>query len=286
MEENMTKENIAAPVKKRRRRKPLPVLAFIDTEFNAFDYYGQNGGTQEIIQIGMVITKGGKIIDNFSSYCALKKGHVLSKRSIRLTGIQNEDLKNAPSFEAVLETMNTLLDEHLPIAIYAYGSEDKLQMINTARLHRLDKATLRHIDHIEDNMHLLASKLGVKKRSNLSLSVKDLCTICEIDADKPHDAYNDALYLAQCSEKIRKGDFSAANVQTLLDKKLWMSNYRIARRIKESHEHLLLDDSDLAPIRALIAKLQEDGGYPDYQLQAILDDILMLSGRIPELDKK
>ena len=283
-ESNTTKEKDAARGR-RRRRKPAQATAYLDTEFNAFDYFGQNGGNQEIIQIGAVIMKGGKQVDEFQTFCALKKGHLVSRRTIRLTGITKADLQDAPAFPEALEMLNDFLDQYAPKAIYAYGDEDRVQMLNTARLNGVRKESLRYVEKIENILKRLSTQLGLKKRSNLTLSVNDLCKICEVSAEHQHDALNDAVYLALCSELILRGAFSRENVQKLIDRKSWMSNYRISRRIKDRRETVILEDSDLAPIKAVISTLQEDGLYPDYQLQAIYDDLLMITGREPETGK-
>ena len=268
---------------RRRRRKPAQATAYLDTEFNAFDYYGQNGGSQEIIQIGAVIMKGGKQVDEFQTFCALKKGHLVSRRTIRLTGITKSDLQDAPVFPEALEMLNAFLDRYAPKAIYAYGDEDRVQMLNTAHLNGIRKESLRHVEKIENILKRLSTQLGLKKRSNLTLSVHDLCEICGLSADHQHDALNDAVYLALCSELILRGAFDPDNLQKLLYRKSWMSNYRISRRIKDRRDSVILEDTDLAPIKAVISTLQEDGVYPDYQLQAIYDDLLMITGREPEI---
>ena len=278
-------ERTEQPAKRRRRRKPAAVTAYLDTEFNAFDYFGQNGGNQEILQIGAVIMKGGKQIDAFQTFCALRKGHLISRRTVKLTGITKADLKDAPEFPEALEMLNDFLDQYAPKAIYAYGDEDRVQMLNTARLNGVRKESLRYVEKIENILKRLSTQLGLKKRSNLTLSVNDLCKICEVSAEHQHDALNDAVYLALCSELILRGAFSRENVQKLIDRKSWMSNYRISRRIKDRRETVILEDSDLAPIKAVISTLQEDGLYPDYQLQAIYDDLLMITGREPETGK-
>ncbi len=271
--------------KKRRRRRAQKTIAYIDTEFNAFDYYGQNGGSQEILQIGAVIMKGGKQIDGFQTYCSLKPGHVLSRRSEKLTGIKKSDLKGAPDFPHALDMLNAFFEKHEPSAIYAYGGEDKLQMTNTARIYGLGKEKLYYVDRIDNNLKKLSTQLGLKKRSNLTLSVKDLCDICEINSEGQHDAFNDAVYLAVCSELINRGAVDPESVDRLLYKKSWMSNYRMSRRIRDRRDTVILEDKDLAPIKALIGSLKEEGQYPDYQLQAIYDDLLMITGRSPETEE-
>ena len=71
MADDRSKKKTTAADKKPTRKpvkKPDPYIAFLDTEFNAFDYYDQNGGKQEIIEIGVVVMRSGKVLDGFRSF--------------------------------------------------------------------------------------------------------------------------------------------------------------------------------------------------------------------------
>ena len=71
-------------------------------------------GVDEIIEIGLVRVKGGRILDRFSTL-------VWSDRPIppwvgRLTGIANDDLEGAPTFSDVAEEVHALLDGNVFVA--------------------------------------------------------------------------------------------------------------------------------------------------------------------------
>ncbi|MCP4291864.1 MAG: hypothetical protein GY780_08530 [bacterium] len=71
-------------------------------------------GVDEIIEIGLVVMRGGEILDRFETL-------VWSDRSIppwvaRLTGISSQDLEGAPTFSDVAETVATLLDGNVFVA--------------------------------------------------------------------------------------------------------------------------------------------------------------------------
>jgi DNA polymerase III epsilon subunit family exonuclease len=71
-------------------------------------------GVDEIIEIGVVLVRGGKIARRFETL-------VWSDRTIppwvaRLTGIDNDDLEGAPTFSDVAENLFEILDGHVFVA--------------------------------------------------------------------------------------------------------------------------------------------------------------------------
>jgi DNA polymerase III epsilon subunit family exonuclease len=71
-------------------------------------------GVDEIIEIGLIQVRGGKIVHRFESL-------VWSDRSIppwvaRLTGISNEDLEGEPTFSDLAEDLVGMLDGHVFVA--------------------------------------------------------------------------------------------------------------------------------------------------------------------------
>ena len=268
----------------KERPKIYPFVAYLDTEFNAFDYYGQNEGIQEVIEIGLVIMRKDELVDGFRSFCALKEGHVLTRRSEQLTGICPDDLADAPHFADVIEHMNVFLDMYNPKDIYAYGPEDRMQLLKTSELYNIRNSEMYYINRIQDIMKNLSKKLGAREKSKLSLSVKDICAVCGIDAKGIHDAYNDALYLGRCSEMIKSGQVDPSRLDAVLADKNWLSGYRSSRRFKDRRETVMLRDEQLEPIRYAISRLSQEHRYPDHQLRALWDDLLVITGREPEFE--
>ncbi len=71
-------------------------------------------GVDEIIEIGVVVSRGSRIIEQFETL-------VWSDRNIppwvaRLTGINNDDLEGAPTFSDVAETLSGLMDGRVFVA--------------------------------------------------------------------------------------------------------------------------------------------------------------------------
>lgn len=61
---------------------------------------GLDPKVDKIIEIGAVRVENGEIVDTFQSF--VNPGRMLSEKITELTGISDEDLKNAPSIEEVL----------------------------------------------------------------------------------------------------------------------------------------------------------------------------------------
>ncbi len=82
------------------------IFCVVDIETN-----GSKPGTSQVIEIGAVKVKGGKIIDKMETYVACA---YLPDQIIKLTGIEPEDLQGAPNRREAL----TMLKEFLGDAIF------------------------------------------------------------------------------------------------------------------------------------------------------------------------
>ena len=73
-------------------------LAFIDLETTGFDRH-----RDEIIEVGVVLTKGPEILDRFATF--VRPSRPIPPETTQLTGITNEDVAQAPVIEAVIATL-------------------------------------------------------------------------------------------------------------------------------------------------------------------------------------
>src|SRR5438270_6033740 len=76
--------------------KPCPflkdkILAFIDTETS-----GSTPGRDKIIEVGIVKVKNNKVIAKYNQL--INPNRHINSFITQLTGIRNEDVKNAPTF--------------------------------------------------------------------------------------------------------------------------------------------------------------------------------------------
>ena len=88
-------------------------VCFLDTEFNATDYAEQNDGVQEITEIGAVIFRNGKPAERFLRCCLIKKGHILTDRCMKITGMTPGKMKRKgiPFIQAMKE-LGEFLDKN------------------------------------------------------------------------------------------------------------------------------------------------------------------------------
>lgn len=92
-------------------QQPLDEATFVVVDLETT---GSVIGVDEIIEIGAVVVRGGRIIDQFDSL-------IWSDRNIppwvaRLTGISNADLEGAPTFSDVAEDLIRLIDGRVFVA--------------------------------------------------------------------------------------------------------------------------------------------------------------------------
>ncbi len=138
-------------------------------------------GVDEIIEIGLVVIRGGRIIDRFETM-------VWSDRTIppwvaRLTGISNDDLEGAPTFSDVAEELFSLLDDNVFVA---HDIRFDLPFLRWEFARRgLARPAVTGL------CTLVLSRLLWPDLSSRSLP--DLARAFDVDHDNPHRAADDAL---------------------------------------------------------------------------------------------
>lgn len=253
---------------------------YIDTEFNGQDFKNQNKGFQDVVQIGAVMVRGGSVLDTFSTYIHLPKGVHASKRLEALTGINSDTLRDAPSFERAMKDFVAFVNGYEPVKIYSYGSEDRKRLEETMRHCKLESQEVDEcIKRVTDVMPFIDELLG-RKESHGQLSMAELCEICYVDPVDAHDAFQDAKFLGQCVENLKKGKFSKKKYSRIVEEKKYRINYFNKRRIrmplKEGETALTADEA--SAVINLITRAQKTGKYRDFELDALRDDILTLAG--------
>ncbi|MDX2473771.1 MAG: exonuclease domain-containing protein, partial [Candidatus Krumholzibacteria bacterium] len=162
---------------------PLLAKTLKEATFSVVDLEttGSVIGVDEIIEIGLIQVRGGKIVHRFESL-------VWSDRPIppwvaRLTGISNEDLEGEPTFSDLAEDLVGLLDGHvfvahdirfdLPFMRWEFGRRGLVRPPVTG---------------------LCTLELSRQLWPDLSSrSLSDLARTFGVDHDNPHRAADDAL---------------------------------------------------------------------------------------------
>lgn len=217
---NNISSEVFAKSKKRKRKgssKKIPSVCFIDTEFNAIDYTGQNHGIQEVIEIAAVIFQNGEPVDRFQRYCKLTDGHVITKRSKSFNGITEEILneKGIPFKDAMAEFISFLSKYDIK-KIFAFGTSDKVELKRTAKLNECGKGTKRMINKIADVYPKFCGKFNITE----AFSLKEICEICHIEhGSRAHSALYDAEDTGLSYYKMRRKNFDLEKIEQIRDKK-------------------------------------------------------------------
>ena len=153
--------------------------AIIDIETN-----GAKPGYSQVIEIGGVKVKNGKIIDRLESFvsCAY-----LPDSIIELTGITPKDLENAPSRKEAL----TKLKEFLGDAIFVAHNVEFDYNFLSASFERFGLGSI-------GNLRLCTIELAKKTIEAPKYGLAGLCDFLNIEMASHHRAYSDAL----CSWQI------------------------------------------------------------------------------------
>ena len=272
------------------RKRKAGITCYLDTEFNGMDYHGQNGNYQDVVQIGAVMMFHGKVYAEFNSYCRLPRGSYPSKRLEQLTGITKETLAGAPTYCEALSDFVEFIDMYEPAKIYAYGSEDKLRLLETIRhSHITDRSLIDTVSRVTDILPFIDEVLHKgKKKGTLSLS--ELCDICTVTVEDEHDAFSDARRLGLCYENIKRGNYSREVYESITERKEYRISYYNKRRFREpivvGKEIVSMEELD--PLIRVIEEAKDSGKYKVADLDALRDDVLTLAGIAPlyETDKE
>lgn len=259
------------------------IVCFLDTEFNALDLPGQNDGFQEITEIGAVIFSNGKIIDKFSRYCRLKKGHKLSKKCKRITGIDGDILnKNGIPFNEAIMELISFLSKNKVSKIYAFGPADAMEMRHTAKLNNADKTIYNFINKIKNVYPIFENILSL----HYIFSLTDICRICRIDHEKDnraHSALNDAEDTGLAFYNMKRGHI---NKQLLNELNTHKNNVRIYRNnrsvcLASIKSPGFIDSDFIEKLDTVFENAQKRVSKP--VIQAIHDDMMRIIGR-PDLE--
>ena len=110
----------------------------------------------EIIEIGAVKIKDGKVVDTFDSFVKPILNPVLTDFCKELTTITQEDVDSADKFPEVLEKFKSWINED-DFILMSWGDYDKYQFIKDCKLHKLST------NWIKEHMNIKRMFAEVKK---------------------------------------------------------------------------------------------------------------------------
>ncbi|WP_029191066.1 ATP-dependent DNA helicase DinG [Ornithinibacillus scapharcae] len=179
----------------------------------------------KIIEVGMVVVENDQIVDEFSTL--LHPGKSIPPFITKLTGIQDDDVKEAPTFDKVADTIVDILENSYLIA---HNVPFDLGFLN-AELTAIGKARLNNpvIDTVELTRILYPQAPGFK------LGI--LAEYLDISHDNPHRALSDAFVTAslfiKLKQKIATLPFETLEHLITLEKVLKSDLYELLNQRKE-----------------------------------------------------
>lgn len=272
---------MSANIKQTQNRKiKQQSICFLDTEFNAKNYNEQNDGYQEITEIGAVYMENGIVIDRFSTYCKIKKGHKLTKRCKNITGITPEILneKGMP-FNQAMKNFKEFIDKHKISKIYTFGNADAEEMLATAKLNNSGPEVYELIKKIHNIYPQFQNKLDL----HYVFSLSDICKICNVNHNVAHSALADAEDTGYAYLNMKAGNINTEILNEINIHKYNVGIYRDNRSLKMvniKHPEVVTQQF-IHDIESVFDNAKDMVKEPI--LIAIHDDMMRLIGR-PDLE--
>lgn len=152
---------------------------------------GLNPKIDKIIEIGAARIRGGKVVETFETF--VNPGQSLAETIVNLTGITDEDLKDAPQFKDIAPELLNFLGEdvflgHSITSDYAYLK--KAFVVEMPKGFKFEKLGI-------DTLKIARLQLPPEIPKKLPM----LCEYFGIEY-RPHRALSDALATARVYEKL------------------------------------------------------------------------------------
>lgn len=180
-------EDYINPVQANFLLEEKPVNAFLaqnDVVVFDFETTGLDHQTCEIIEIGAVKIKNGKLAETFSTF--VKPKTLISEEITNITSITNEMVKDAPSIAEVLPDFYKFC---YGCVIVAYNIDFDYKFLNFAGTKLGYKFSNRQVDA------LYLARVNVKGAKTFNL--KSIATRLGVSLDNAHRAINDAIATAE-----------------------------------------------------------------------------------------
>lgn len=170
----------------------------------------------EIIQIGAVkLDSNLDIIDTFNTFVKpniYKEIHPFIKK---MTGICNEDVKNAPYFPEAFNLFKAFINEEKNI-LCVWGNGDLKELYRNIKYYNLSTNNLSNT-YINVQHH---ASVYFNNPSGKSIGLQNAITLLELNQDKSyHNALNDAYYTSLVFKKIFNDKIETKNYNFDADNK-------------------------------------------------------------------
>ncbi len=157
---------------------------FLDLEMSMHPYRVDKSFTQEIIQVGYVLSVNDEIIERYRAFIRPKRHKTLTKRTLKFLDLTQKDVDEGITFEAFYNHFKAVLKRYNP-AVIVWGSNDKSALKDAAHIHGFKPLDIRFVNllKLHKNVFRLKDDLGLAKAVKLYGN--------HVDSQK-HDALEDA----------------------------------------------------------------------------------------------
>lgn len=194
-------------------RNPKENFAFLDSEFQEKD--------DTVLSVGLVIcNKDYEIIDNY--YSIVHSDIAVNELVQSITGITTEQIKNTPDdFKAVSRKISDIVKKYKIKRIFVWGDVD--QAIFKRNSQKI-MSIFTYVDLFIDISSCISEDI-VSNNTAVSISMNNLCAMCNVKNNNTHNAYSDAKSLYDCIYNWRNGNVSEANQKKIRNYYHGMSEY-------------------------------------------------------------
>lgn len=251
--------------------------AFLDAEYLSARF--KKSSIEDVISVGVVITNPEhEELDRFYSTVQLTRGHKLPPLITELTGLTNEELEFAPSYEDVMTALINLIKKWQVGKIFVWGG-DKNNFQRDFESRNLEKPLKRSVAKFISTFENIQKDVSLDITGGLdaNLSLADMKTICGLGGVVAHNALNDAEDMLQCIRIIETGQMKYDGVKAAEYKK-FRGDYVKNRSFDdpEMDEDYIIDS---VHGEAFLEELKAKGFADDPKTKAFMDDLQFLIGK-------
>lgn len=251
--------------------------AFLDAEYLSARF--KKSTIEDVISVGVVITNPEhEELDRFYSTVQLTRGHKLPPLITELTGLTNEDLEFAPSYEEVMTALIGMIKKWQVGKIFVWGG-DKNNFQRDFESRNLDKPLKRSVAKFISTFENIQKDVSLDITGGLdaNLSLADMKTICGLGGYVAHNALNDAEDMLECIRIIEKGEMKYDGVKAAEYKK-FRGEYVKNRSFDDAEmDENYIIDSRLG--EQFLEEIRAKGFADDPKTKAFMDDLEFLLGK-------
>ena len=251
--------------------------AFLDAEYLSARY--KKGSIEDVISVGVVITNPAhEELDRFYSTVQLTRGHKLPPLITELTGLTNEELLVAPSYDEVMLELISRIKRFKVGHIYVWGGDKSSFQRDFEGRDIVDKGFRREILKFINTFENIQKdvSLDITEGLDSGLSLADMKTICGLGGYVAHNALNDAEDMLECIRIIENGQCKYDGLEAA-EYKHFRGEYVKNRSFDDEEEDAgYIFKSELG--EKFLEEIKNRGFADDPKTKAFMDDLEFMLG--------